>query len=98
MIVRTPDAAGFAGHVDWARAARGALSRYGPDAMYVNFTGEADADKVRASYPPATYARLAAVKGRYDPTNMFKLNQNIAPSAPTVPAPAAPPEGRRAQS
>jgi Berberine and berberine like len=32
------------------------------------------------SYPPATYARLTEVKGRYDSTNMFRLNQNIPPS------------------
>ena len=49
---------------------------------YVNFTGEASADRVRASYPPATYARLVAVKDRYDPTNLFRLNQNIPPSQP----------------
>ena len=48
--------------------------------MYVNFTGDAGADKVRASYPPETYARLVAVKDRYDPTNLFRLNQNIPPS------------------
>jgi FAD/FMN-containing dehydrogenase len=35
---------------------------------------------VQASYPPATYARLVAVKDRYDPANLFQLNQNIRPS------------------
>ena len=37
------------------------------------------ADKVRASYPPQTYAKLVAIKKRYDPTNLFRLNQNITP-------------------
>jgi FAD/FMN-containing dehydrogenase len=55
------------------------MAGYGPDAMYVNFTGDAGTDKVRASYPPETYAKLVAVKKRYDPTNLFRLNQNIAP-------------------
>ena len=55
--------------------------RTGPDAMYVNFTGEAGEDKVRASYPPQTYAKLVAIKKRYDPTNLFRLNQNIPPTA-----------------
>jgi FAD/FMN-containing dehydrogenase len=61
--------------------------------MYVNFTGDGDEDKVRASYPPDTYARLVAVKDRYDPTNLFRLNQNIRPSD----AAARPPEQRSAR-
>ena len=80
VIARSPDGAKFAKHVEWARAARTALAGHGPDAMYVNFTGDAEPDKVRASYPPATYARLVAVKQQYDPTNMFRLNQNISPT------------------
>lgn len=80
VIARAQDGEGFADHVAWARGARGALSAYGPDTMYVNFTGDGDEDKVRASYPPETYARLVAVKDRFDPTNLFRLNQNIRPS------------------
>jgi FAD/FMN-containing dehydrogenase len=48
--------------------------------MYVNFTGDAGDDKVRASYPPETYAKLVSIKKRYDPTNVFRLNQNIPPN------------------
>ena len=59
----------------------GVTSALGPDAAtYVNFTGEADAALVRASYPPDTYRRLVELKNEYDPTNLFRLNQNIAPS------------------
>jgi FAD/FMN-containing dehydrogenase len=47
---------------------------------YVNFTSEPGQDKVQASYPPDTYDRLVAVKDRYDPTNLFRLNQNIRPT------------------
>ena len=81
VIARSVDGEGFADRVAWARNARAALASYGPDAMYVNFTGEAGEDKVRASYPPQTYAKLAAIKNRYDPTNVFRLNQNIPPAA-----------------
>ena len=37
--------------------------------------------RVRAAYPGSTWDRLAAIKGRYDPTNLFRLNQNIPPVA-----------------
>jgi FAD/FMN-containing dehydrogenase len=78
VVARTPDADGYDTVVEWARTTTAAL---GPNAAaYVNFTGEASEDLVRASYPPDTYERLVAVKDRYDPTNMFRLNQNIAPS------------------
>jgi FAD/FMN-containing dehydrogenase len=57
-------------------------SALGADAAtYVNFTGEANARLVRAAYPADTYRRLVALKNSYDPTNLFRLNQNILPSA-----------------
>jgi FAD/FMN-containing dehydrogenase len=77
IIARSVEGVGFDSDATWARNARTALATYGPDAMYVNFTGEAGEDKVRASYPPETFAKLVAVKSRYDPTNLFRLNQNI---------------------
>ena len=46
---------------------------------YVNFLGDTDA--ARAAYGVETYARLASLKNVYDPTNVFRLNQNIEPSA-----------------
>ena len=76
IIARTPTAEGFAGAVEWAR---GVASALGP-ATYVNFTGEANPALVRASYPPDTYRRLVELKNEDDPTNLFRLNQNIPPS------------------
>ncbi|MHA6758735.1 FAD-binding oxidoreductase [Streptacidiphilus sp. PAMC 29251] len=79
VVARTAGAEGFDEVVDWARALTAAL---GPDAgAYVNFTGESDPSLVRASYPAGTYRRLVELKDRYDPTNLFRLNQNIVPSA-----------------
>ena len=57
---------------------------------YVNFQGSATEADVAAAYPPATYARLAAVKRAYDPGNLFALNHNIEPaSAEIADGPAA---------
>ncbi|MEN3357201.1 MAG: hypothetical protein V7637_1183 [Mycobacteriales bacterium] len=78
LVARTPTAAGFDAARTWARAA---ITTLGTTTAYVNFTGEAAVDRVEASYPPATYRRLVTVKDRYDPDNLFSLNQNIPPSA-----------------
>jgi FAD/FMN-containing dehydrogenase len=78
--VRTPDPADLPQHLAWARAARNAISTYGKGETYVNFTGEEDKSNVRASYSPAIYARLQAVKDQYDPYNVFRFNLNIPPS------------------
>ena len=55
--------------------------RQGDDGAYVNFLGDEGETRIRAAYPAATWERLAEVKRRYDPTNLFRLNQNIPPAA-----------------
>jgi FAD/FMN-containing dehydrogenase len=52
----------------------------GEDGAYVNFLVDEGPDRVRAAYPGATWDRLRAIKAEYDPTNLFRLNQNIPPS------------------
>ncbi len=47
---------------------------------YVNFLGLDGAARLGAAYPPATLARLREIKRAYDPANLFRLNQNIAPA------------------
>jgi FAD/FMN-containing dehydrogenase len=66
-------------HTDWARAVVAAASEASTGRAYVNFLGDTDA--ARTSYGDETYARLVSLKNRYDPTNVFRLNQNIEPSA-----------------
>jgi FAD/FMN-containing dehydrogenase len=46
---------------------------------YVNFLGEDGEDRIHAAYPAPTWERLRKIKTRYDPTNLFRLNQNIPP-------------------
>jgi FAD/FMN-containing dehydrogenase len=66
-------------HEAWAD---GLLAELRPNAIgvYSNFIGAEDPSRVRDAYPDLTYHRLAQVKRRYDPTNMFHRNQNIAPA------------------
>ena len=47
---------------------------------YVNFLGEDGAVRIRAAYPGRTWDRLREIKARYDPDNLFRLNQNIPPT------------------
>jgi FAD/FMN-containing dehydrogenase len=64
-------------HRDWARAAVDAAADATTGRAYVNYLGDAGA--ARTSYGAETYARLVALKNAYDPTNVFRLNQNIEP-------------------
>ncbi|HYT84757.1 MAG TPA: BBE domain-containing protein [Gemmatimonadales bacterium] len=52
------------------------------DAVYVNYLGEEGDERVRAAYGDK-YDRLVALKNTYDPTNFFRVNQNIRPSIRT---------------
>ncbi len=52
----------------------------GVPGAYVNFVDDEGEERVRAAYPGVTWDRLVAVKSRYDPDNVFRLNQNIPPS------------------
>jgi FAD/FMN-containing dehydrogenase len=67
-------------HDAWVAGLASAIQR-GPVAAYVNFLGDEGPDRVREAYPSDTWRRLGEVKQRYDPTNLFRLNQNIPPAA-----------------
>jgi len=64
----------------WARGLRDAMQPFATGGTYVNFLGLGDAG-VRNAYDAARYSRLVDLKRRWDPTNAFHLNQNIAPAA-----------------
>jgi FAD/FMN-containing dehydrogenase len=49
--------------------------------VYSNFLEEEGEARIRAAYPNGTYERLADIKRRYDPSNLFRMNQNIRPAA-----------------
>jgi FAD/FMN-containing dehydrogenase len=67
-----------AANIAWCRAFDAALRPHSLDGGYVNFTAGDDQDRVRVNYG-RNYDRLVAVKRRYDPDNLFRLNHNISP-------------------
>jgi FAD/FMN-containing dehydrogenase len=67
--------------IAWAREAWDALERYSSGGLYLNFPGfgEEEDALVKAGYG-GNYERLASLKGKYDPTNLFRMNLNIRPT------------------
>jgi FAD/FMN-containing dehydrogenase len=81
VIVITPfqDPAEAPIHQAFTQAYYEAL-RPGATGVYANFLEDEGEDRIHEAYPDLTYHRLAQVKRRYDPTNLFRLNQNIRPA------------------
>ncbi len=76
----TPNPAEIEKNTLWARELWGALQPNAAGRVYVNYLGADEADRIREAYGP-NYDRLAALKKKYDPTNLFHVNQNIRPAA-----------------
>jgi FAD/FMN-containing dehydrogenase len=76
---RWNDAADDALCIGWARDFFNASAPFATGGAYVNFLTADEGDRVRAAYG-SNYGRLARVKHRYDPCNLFSVNQNIRPS------------------
>ena len=69
-------------HVQWARDFWTAMQPWAANRVYMNILGQDEGDRVAEAYG-SNFARLAQVKGKYDPLNVFRVNQNIAPRAAT---------------
>jgi FAD/FMN-containing dehydrogenase len=67
-------------NIAWARELGTAVKPFTTGRAYLNFIGDEGEGRVRAAFGPQAYARLQALKDRYDPQNLFRLNQNIQPS------------------
>ena len=74
----TETAAGFESERQWARDFWSALEPY-HTSVYVNFLMEEGEERVRQAYGDEKWERLKALKRKYDPTNFFRVNQNIRP-------------------
>ena len=80
MIVGVdPDAANKEKISTWAKDYWSALHQYSAGGAYINFMMEEGEERIRATYGK-NYGRLAKIKKRYDPTNLFRVNQNIKPA------------------
>jgi hypothetical protein len=75
-----PDPANRELVTDWAVAYSDAVSPYSTGGSYINMTMEEGDDRLRAIYGP-NYDRLAEIKAKYDPDNVFHVNQNIKPGS-----------------
>ena len=64
--------------IAWARKLSNAAAPFAMGSVYINFMPEDESDRVEGAYG-ANYRRLAEIKRRYDPDNLFRMNQNIRP-------------------
>jgi FAD/FMN-containing dehydrogenase len=65
-------------HIQWARAFWNAMQEWSANRVYMNILGADEGDRIAEAYGP-NYARLAQVKAKFDPQNVFRINQNILP-------------------
>src|SRR5262249_36556902 len=67
-------------YLDWVRRFSAAIRPAATGGVYLNFEPAEGEDKVRAGFGVEKYAKLTALKAKWDPLNLFHLNQNIRPS------------------
>lgn len=79
ILVTDDEPSNMPNHIDYARAYWDGLHAFSAGGAYVNFMMDEGADRVRATYRD-NYPRLQQVKAKYDPDNLFRINQNITPA------------------
>ncbi|HEX8122753.1 MAG TPA: FAD-binding oxidoreductase [Solirubrobacteraceae bacterium] len=75
-----PDPAADAENIAWTRELAAAMKPHTTGRAYLNFLTDEGPDRVKTAFGHLKYAKLQALKDRYDPGNLFRLNQNIKPS------------------
>jgi FAD/FMN-containing dehydrogenase len=68
--------------IQWVRGFAAAMQPFASGGFYPNYDADVAADRVEQAFGREKYARLAEIKRRYDPENVFRLNQNILPQRP----------------
>ena len=67
--------------IEWARSLYNAAAPFATGGVYVNFMPDDESQRVRSGAYGRNYDRLATIKAKYDPKNLFRMNQNVAPAA-----------------
>jgi hypothetical protein len=70
-------------HIRWTRDFWNAMQPWSAHRVYANILNHDEGDRIAEAYGP-NYARLAQVKSKFDPRNVFQMNHNIAPNPPLV--------------
>ncbi|MEL4320428.1 FAD-binding oxidoreductase [Leifsonia sp. YIM 134122] len=83
-IAAWTDAADTGHWIRWVDDASAAMAPFTTGGLYLNFESDQRDAHVRAGFSPEKYARLVALKNKYDPGNLFHINQNIVPTAPSA--------------
>ena len=76
------DAGDDAAGVAWARGTEEAMRPWSTTSVALNFVSDVDDERVRNTYGEEKHRRLVALKDRYDPGNVFHMNQNVKPTGP----------------
>jgi FAD/FMN-containing dehydrogenase len=79
VISQWTDPVESAGHIQWTREFWTAVEPFATGEVYVNHLDAEEGTRIRAAYSD-NFGRLVALKNKYDPTNLFRLNQNIKPT------------------
>ncbi len=80
VLAQWEDAADDERCIEWARDFDAEMAEFAEAGVYVNFAAEPSATAVKAGFGSESYARMVAVKDKYDPDNVFRSNTNIPPS------------------
>jgi FAD/FMN-containing dehydrogenase len=67
-------------HIRWVRTSSDAIKKFATGQVYLNFLADSGKEKIVAAFGKEKYAKLVKLKNKYDPENLFHLNQNIKPS------------------
>ena len=80
IVAMTHEPEGLEPHIDWAQRLYAEIEPSLTGGAYINFLSAEGEERVKAAYGAEKFARLQALKDRFDPTNFFHLNQNVPPT------------------